>query len=265
LREGVLYCRFETADGKQIDWQLVFPRVERRQYIQFLHGNIGHLGRRRTMFAIQKRVYWPSWSADVRLVLKCCERCGKYRRGKLPRQTRLKPVEAGDVWETVAIDVIEPLPTSRNGHRFILTLQCLMSTWCVAIPLRHHTAVNIANALFQTFLVYRWPLRLLSDNAAEFEGEILRELCRLAGVNKIRSTFYQSRTNGVVERLNGTIQTMLAKRVKETQTDWHLHLPIAISAYRATIHEATNFSPNMLMFGREISTSGRPAVRTPGR
>ena len=76
--------------------------------------------------------------------------------------------------------------------------------------------------------------------------------CRLAGVDKIRSTFYQSRTNGAVERLNGSIQTMLAKRVKETQTDWHLHLPIVISAYRATVHEVTNFSPNMLMFGREV-------------
>jgi transposase InsO family protein len=80
----------------------------------------------------------------------------------------------------------------------------------------------------------------------------MHELCRLAGVSKVHSTFYESRTNGVVERLNSTLQTMLAKRVKETQTDWPAHLPIVVSAYRATVHEATGFSPSMLMLAREV-------------
>jgi transposase InsO family protein len=141
---------------------------------------------------------------------------------------------------------------SREGFRYILTVQCHFSKWAEAVPLRQHTAINIANALFGIFLRFGWPLRLLSDNACEFEGDIMLELCRLAGVSKVHSTFYESLTNGVVERLNSTLQTMLAKRVKETQTDWPAHLPIVVSAYRATVHEATGFSPNMLMFAREV-------------
>jgi len=55
------------------------------------------------------------------------------------------------------------------------------------------------------------PLRLLSDQGAEFESELFQELCRHMAIAKIRTSPYRPSTNGMVERLHRTMNSMLAK------------------------------------------------------
>ena len=45
---------------------------------------------------------------------------------------------------------------------------------------------------------------------------------------------------------------MLAKVVEYSQRDWSARLPHVMAAYRASRHEATGYSPNFLVFGREL-------------
>jgi len=44
---------------------------------------------------------------------------------------------------------------------------------------------------------------------------------------------------------------MLGKVISSHQRDWDEVLPHVLAAYRASLHEATGFTPNYLMFGRE--------------
>ncbi|CAC5376180.1 unnamed protein product [Mytilus coruscus] len=53
------------------------------------------------------------------------------------------------------------------------------------------------------------------------------------------------------ERLNRTVEDILSKFIAKDQRDWDLHLPLAMMAYRSSIHESTGYSPSMLKFGRE--------------
>ncbi|XP_060063887.1 uncharacterized protein LOC132544323 [Ylistrum balloti] len=46
---------------------------------------------------------------------------------------------------------------------------------------------------------------------------------------------------------------MLKAYVKENQTDWDVQLPYLMMAYRSSVHDSTNFTPNYLMLGREIA------------
>ena len=46
---------------------------------------------------------------------------------------------------------------------------------------------------------------------------------------------------------------MIAMYVKEDQTDWDVHLPYVMMAYRASEHASTKYTPNFLMLGREIN------------
>ena len=57
----------------------------------------------------------------------------------------------------------------------------------------------------------------------------------------------------MVERFNRTLLAMLDKLCDEHPDDWDDHLPYAVCAYRATIHDSTGCSPNLLMLGREVS------------
>ena len=55
----------------------------------------------------------------------------------------------------------------------------------------------------------------------------------------------------MLERFHRTLNTMLAKVVSESQKDWDLWIPQVMSAYRASPHAATGYSPNFIVFGRE--------------
>ena len=46
---------------------------------------------------------------------------------------------------------------------------------------------------------------------------------------------------------------MLAGYVNEHKTDWDDYLPYMTMAYRATPHESTGCTPNLLMFGRNVT------------
>ena len=83
------------------------------------------------------------------------------------------------------------------------------------------------------------PETLLTDNGKEFENALFRELCRGLDILKSRTTVYQSRSNGCVERWQRSLNSMLGKVVQTHQTDWPSHVPFVANAYNTTIHSST--------------------------
>jgi len=153
----------------------------------------------------------------------------------------------------LAIDITGPHPLSGKGNRFIITVIDHFSKYAFAFPVRNHEARTVAKYLVErVFLVHGVPLQLLSDRGAEFEEHIFREICELLGVDKLRTTAYKPSTNGALERMHRTLNTMLGKVVDDKQRDWDVHVAYVMTAYNATVHSATGFTPNRLVFGREM-------------
>ena len=48
------------------------------------------------------------------------------------------------------------------------------------------------------------------------------------------------------------LNSMLGKVITEAQRDWDTKVQVVMAAYRATVDDATAYSPNFLMFGREL-------------
>jgi len=212
----------------------------------------GHVARSRTAAAIQARAYWPSWSSDLDAFLKRCVPCARYHRGRISRKAPLQTPIVGDVCERVSIDITGPHPRSSVSNRLILTLVDHFSKWEEAIPLRNHTAPVVARALIvHVFSRFGAPRQLLSDRGSEFESELFSQLMKSMEIDNLRTTVFKPSTNGTVERFHRTLNSMLGKVVKESQRDWDEKLPVVMSAYRATPHRSTGFSPNRLFLGRE--------------
>ena len=55
----------------------------------------------------------------------------------------------------------------------------------------------------------------------------------------------------MLERFHRTLNSMIGKVVSASLRDWDVWLPTVMSAYRASTHSATGYSPNNLVFGRE--------------
>ena len=255
LRDGILHRKFFSVDGLSTSFQLVVPFQYRTEFIRLAHENMtgGHLGRKRTEVQVQRRGYWPGWSEDVRRFLRTCAPCTQYHRGLPPRLAPLNPMLVGEPFERVSIDITGPHPRSVKGHVFLLTVMDSCTKWAEAIPLRNHTAPTVAKALMtHVFARFGMPLQLLSDRGPEFESELFQELCRWMEIDKVRTTAYRPSTNGMVERYHRTLNSILGKIVREDQRNWCERVPIATAAYRASVHEATGYTPNKLMLGHEV-------------
>ena len=67
-----------------------------------------------------------------------------------------------------------------------------------------------AKALWGTLIVhYSLPEKILSNQERNFESELIADLCRLMGTQKLRTSPYHLQTNGQCERFNSTLIGML--------------------------------------------------------
>ena len=98
------------------------------------------------------------------------------------------------------------------------------------------------------------PRVIHSDQGRQYESQLMSEVCKLLQIQKTRTTPYHPQSDGMVERFNKTLATMLSAYVSENHRDWDEIIPYVLMAYRATEHESTGYSPNMLMLGRETGT-----------
>ena len=77
-------------------------------------------------------------------------------------------------------------------------------------------------------------------------------MCNILGTQKTRTTPLRPQSDGMVERFNRTLETMLTLFTSENQKDWDTHLPQLMMAYRSSQHETTGRSPCEMMLGRSI-------------
>ena len=83
-------------------------------------------------------------------------------------------------------------------------------------------------------------------------SQLVQELYRLMKVRPIRTSPYHPQTDGLVERFNRTLKSMLRRLVKEEGRDWDKFVPYVLFAYREVPQTTTGFSPFELLFGREV-------------
>jgi len=57
----------------------------------------------------------------------------------------------------------------------------------------------------QVFYRLGTPVALLTDNAGELDGHLMREICLLLDIDKQHTSFYHPQTNSVAERFHGTL------------------------------------------------------------
>ena len=91
----------------------------------------------------------------------------------------------------------------------------------------------------------------MSDQGGEFESDLVRDLNKICGVTKIRTTPYHPQTNGACERMNQTLLKMLRTLPENMKSRWPECVNKMVHAYNCTRHSSTGYSPFYLLFGRE--------------
>jgi len=106
-------------------------------------------------------------------------------------------------WSRIATDIVGPLPVyPKSGNRFILTCIDLATHYPEAIPIKQHTAPEVANALAQIFSHFGFPEAILSDQGTKFMSELMQQFLFEFGITQVRSSLYHPETNGSCERFH---------------------------------------------------------------
>jgi len=192
---------------------------------------------------------------DVRLRVKRCEICQASKHSRLPGEAGQRRLYAGRPWQIIAVNLVEPMPLTPRGNCWILVLTDHFTRWADALAIPDACAPTVARVLDQNvFCYFGLPEQLHLDQGAQFQSQLLGDLCRLWGVNKSRTTPYHPQGNGVVERNNRVLGDSLRSLVLgRGQEEWDVVPSQVMRAYRSTPHTSTGETPNllMLMLGRE--------------
>jgi transposase InsO family protein len=248
VRRGVLYRHInEDGEGK---YQLVLPKQFRSIALQGAHNDVGHLGRDRGIHILRDRFYWPRMNTDLEEWIHNCDRCIK-RKTSTNIRAPLVSITTSQPLELVSMDYLT-LEMGKGGFQHILLITDHFTKYAVAIPTKNQTARTTADCLFNGFIVhYGFPKRLHSDQGANFQSSIIKELCKLTGMQKSRTTPYHPMGNGVTERMNRTLLNMLGTLDPSKKHDWKSEVSPLVHAYNCTRHDTTGYSPYFLMFGRQ--------------
>jgi hypothetical protein len=252
LSNGKLTRSCKLPCGEQVT-QLVVPPALRREIFEFLHTSHlgGHMGISKTIAKLRRRFYWPGYREDVIRWCQWCDKCQK-RNPSTQKKASLQQKPVGMPMERIAVDILGPLVETERGMKYIMVVVDYFSKWTEAYALPDQKSMTVAEALVTNFVLrFGCPLQLHCDQGPNWESHLFKDVCTLLGICKTRTTPYRPESDGMVERFNRSVQNMLAKLVDEDRANWDEILPYVMCAYRATPHESTGISPNMMMLGRE--------------
>ena len=250
LVKDILYRKTYTDNSspKKILWQLVVPKAYRSRALAGCHDDVGHQGRMRNLSLLRERFFWPGMQTEaIQHVLKCT-RC--LRRKTPSHVAPLQPIHVTQPLELVHMDYLSLEPSKGNIEN-VLVITDHFTRYALAYPSKTQTAQATARILCDNFIChYGFPEKFISDQGRNFESDLIKELCKIAGVQKLHTTPYHPQGNGQCERFNSTLCNMLGTLSEEKKSDWKSYLGCMTHAYNCTKHASTTYSPYYLMFGR---------------
>ena len=140
---------------------------------------------------------------DVKSVREPCDTCMKEKLRFIRTSGTL--IKASQPFQQLNIDFKGPLPTSSNGNRYLLTIIDEYSRFPFAFPCRNMTSATVIKCFNQLFSLFGMPNFVHNDRAPDFLSAEVKSYLHSKGIATSKTSRYNPRGNGQVERYNGVI------------------------------------------------------------
>jgi hypothetical protein len=235
--------------------QLVLPQEKRLTVIRSAHDSLwsNHLAVDKTLRRVQAYFFWPEMRSDIDKYIKTCEFCQKKARLLKLDRVPIKAIEYPQIpFSTLNLDLIGPIdPKSSRGHQYILCIIDNFSRWVECVPLKSLTAREVVDSLVSIFCRIGIPQTLRNDNGVNFVSGLNKELYERLGIKMRCSTPLHPEANGLVERWNQTLKSMLKIILNSDKPrDWDKKLQYLLWSYREVPNCSTGLSPYQMVYGR---------------
>ena len=260
-KHGVLMRRWRPREAqadeswKQVN-QIVVPRQFRDVILDLAHNSpmYGHLGVKKTLNTLWQDFYWPSITRDVAAKCRSCHVCQMVGKPNQPiPKAPLHPIPiVHEPFSRIMLDCVGPLPKTKSGCEYLLTIMCMSSRFPEAIPLRNIKSQNIIKALTKFFTTFGLPKVIQTDQGSNFTSTTFKQVIKTLGIEHITSTAYHPQSQGALERYHQTLKSMMKKYCIECEKQWDEGIHMLLFASRNAVSESLGFSPFELVFGHNV-------------
>lgn len=259
INDTVYFIDNKFPEGHQ---ERIYVPVESRHWLVTLaHDDVmygGHLGIKKT-FRKLLRFWWPKMHHEVESYVKSCDICQKFKNPSGLPPGYLHSIPVSQVFEHVHIDIVGPIQTTYTGNCYIITATDAFSKWAVAVPVQTIRTSNLIKFLEDHILaIHGIPKVIITDRGTQFTSEEWSKYIKKMNINHKLTTAYHPQTNGIDERLNGTLIRILRAYVNYYQRDWDQHLKWSLYVYNTTVHESTGYSPYQILHGLDPRSPLKP-------
>lgn len=211
----------------------------------------GHCGINRMYNNIKKYYYWKGLFKSVESFVRRCTDCQKYKYSKQHIEPLTITSTARVAFEKIFLDVVGPIETDIDNNKYILTIQCDLSKFVEAYPLKNKESLNIATAFVNNFVLrYGVPTQIVTDQGTEFMSSLFKDTCKILSIEHLNSTAYHHQTLGAIENSHKHLGAYLRTQVARYKNAWSSWIPFWCFSYNTTVHTETKYTPYELLYGR---------------
>jgi hypothetical protein len=250
--DGTLYHQDETNPD---NLQRVIKESELETILYNIHDSplAGHLKLEATISRVQSKYFWYSMRQTIQKYVANCEVC--QREGRRQKNERLRTIKVNQPFEKVGIDIVGPLPKTKNSNSYIVVAMDYLTKWPEARAIPDQTAKTVASFFYEDIICrHGCPKEIVSDNGSAFISQMVESLLERHQIKHRLISPYHPQSNGLVERFNRTLCKAIAKYVQLLEDDWDKFIPSVLFAYRTMQHKTTQYDPFRLVYGRTAIT-----------
>lgn len=211
----------------------------------------GHIGTKRMYNNIKRTYTWPGLLEDVKEYIDKCLQCKKCKIQRHIIAPMNITTTSNEAFEKVYLDLVGPLPIDDENNRYILTIQCELTKFIEAYPLKTKETNEVAKKFVDEFILrYGVPKIVATDQGKEFVSETFKEMCKLLEVEQLQSVAYHHESIGALENSHKHLGSYLKIKVLENKNTWVNWIPYWTFSHNNTVHGATGYTPSELVFGK---------------
>lgn len=162
---------------------------------------------------------------------------------------KISPTILKRPYDQIAVDLVDMQRMEYDGYNYILTCIDMFSKKAWVEPLKGKSGKVVSQGMNEILDDIKHPVKTIrSDNGSEFNSKPFKDILKKHNVKQIFSSAYTPQSNGMIERLNGTIKKLIHMFSKATdRNDWVDYLQELVDNYNNTYHRVIKSSPNKII------------------
>jgi len=206
--------------------------------------NRAHRGITEVEAKLKRSYFFPKMQQRIKQFTNSCEVCNTHKYERKPYNIKISPRPITEKpLDRVHIDIF------IINHESFLSVIDAFSKHLQMYSLKHKNLIDVQKAMTKYFSTFGSPRQIITDHVTTFRSLQFKNFLTQLGTSLEYAS--SSESNGQIERTHSTIIELYnTNKHKFPRAGTKQLVKIAVTLYNETIHSATKFTPNEIIFNQ---------------